>query len=336
MRPSPSEWLRWTLAGSLLALGVEPALGQEPPAPPAELRGSESGSEGAEFLLIPMGARAVAMGRAVTASRGNVEAILWNPAGLAGLLGTSFGVTHEETAFNQNNVLSVAVPFSFGTVGVTYFLVDFGESERRDETNQLIGVVSARNQELVFTYARQVLGPVEAGVSYKLVQLLCDGPCTSEGGLSATTHAADVGVIIHRPRGLPLSAGLTLLHAGLPLRVEDESEGDPLPTRVRAGLSYEALSSFLQDTTAGLRIQADVEENWNALGSPDLFLGAEASYQKLFYLRAGYAWANSGSSGGALGLGVAHPRFYVNLSRRLDEASELVGDPLQISIGLVF
>lgn len=329
MRPSPSELpLRLALSGCALLAGVTPAVGQGLP--------TGSATEGAEFLLIPMGPRAVAMGRAVTASRGEVEATLWNPAGIASLLGASFSVTHEVTAFNQNNVLSVAVPFAFGTVGVTYFLVDFGETERRDETNQLIGVVSARNQELVFTYARRVLGSIEAGMSYKVVQLLCDGPCTTEGRLAATTHAADLGIVVHRPVGLPLSAGLTILHAGFPLRVEDEIEGDPLPTRLRAGVSYEALSSFLADTTAGLRIEADLEDNWSALGAPDLFLGAEVSYQRWFFVRAGYAWADAGSRGGALGLGVAHERFYINLSRRLDEASELGGDPLQVSIGLVF
>lgn len=335
MRRSPSDPLRaLTLSACVLAAGVAELRAQD--LPPGEPSAGSPGTEGAEFLLIPMGARAVGMGRVGTATRGDVEATLWNPAGLAGLGGLRFAVTHEVTIFNQNNVLSVAVPFSFGTLGLTYFLVDFGETERRDEFNQLIGTVSARNQEFVFTYARRVFGPIEAGASYKVVQLLCDGPCTTSGTLSATTHAADVGVIVHRPVGLPLSAGFTVLHAGLPLRVEDENEGDPLPTRVRAGISYDALSPFLRESPTGLRLEADVEEDWSRLGNPDLFLGAEASYEHWFFVRAGYAWVDRGVSGGALGLGVAHERFYVNLSRRLDDASELGGDPLQVSIGLAF
>lgn len=335
MRRSPSEWVG-PLALTACVLGAAATEARAQDLPTGDRLGGGAGTEGAEFLLIPMGPRAVAMGRAVTATRGDVESTLWNPAGLAGLGGSRFAVTHEVTAFNQNNVLSVAVPFSFGTVGLTYFLVDFGETERRDEQNQLLGTVTARNQELVLTYARRVLGPIEAGVSYKLVQLLCDGPCSSEGQLSATTHAADVGLIVHRPVGLPVSAGVTILHAGLPLRVEEGAEGDPLPTRVRAGVSYDALTTFVQDTTAGLRLEADVEEDWDALGSPNVFVGAEANYQRWFYVRAGYAWADSGSRGGALGLGVVHQRFYVNLSRRLDSAAELGGDPLQISLGLAF
>jgi hypothetical protein len=334
MRPSPSDAFRLGAAALALLLGGPGgAAAQGPPGQP-QIEGAES--EGAEFLLIPMGPRAVAMGRAVTASRGTVEAALWNPAGLADLPGTSVAVTHETTVFTQNNVLSVAVPLSIGTLGVTYFLVDFGETERRDDQNQLLGVVSARNQELVLSYARRIWGGVEAGVSYKLVQLLCSGPCTGSGGLAATTHAADVGLILHRPVDLPLTAGVSVLHAGLPLRVQNDGNGDPLPTRVRAGVAYEGFSSFVGDTTAGLRIHADLEEDWNTLGSPDLFLGAEASYRRRVFLRAGYAWSDRGSGGGALGLGLAHDRLYVNLSRRLDEASELVGDPLQVSIGLVF
>lgn len=324
---------RLAVCGFLVLAGAPAAAGQDfgfptPPLGPA--------AEGAEFLLIPMGARAVGMGRAVTASRGELEATLWNPAGLAAVAGVSFAVSHEETPFTQNNVLSVALPLSFGTVGITYFLVDFGETERRDENNTLIGVVSARNQEFMLTYARRIAGPVEAGVSYKLVQLVCNGPCTDEGELTATTHAADVGVVVNHPGGLPLSAGVAILHAGFPLRVAAESEADPLPTRLRAGISYDALAGFMADSVAGLKIEADLEEDWTRFGSPDVFLGAEASYLRWFYLRAGYAWGPQGSRGGALGLGVFYKPFYVNLSRRLDDASELGGDPLQISLGLVF
>ena len=39
--------------------------------------------EGAPFLLLPVGAKAVALGRAMTAVEG-AEGAFWNPAGLAG------------------------------------------------------------------------------------------------------------------------------------------------------------------------------------------------------------------------------------------------------------
>lgn len=325
---------RLTLGALLVLAATSAAAAQDFGLPTPPLLGPAA--EGAEFLLIPMGARAVGMGRAVTASRGQPEATLWNPAGLAAVDGLSFSVHHEETPFTQNNVLSLAFPVSFGTLGVTYFLVDFGETERRDENNQLIGVVSARNQEFVLTFARRLVGPLEAGASYKLVQLVCNGPCTEEGELTATTHAWDVGFVLDHPGGLPLSGGLAILHAGFPLRVAAESEADPLPTRLRAGVSYDALAAFMSDSVGGLKIEADLEEDWSHLGSPDVFLGAEASYGRWFFLRAGYAWAQRGSRGGALGLGLVYTPFYFNLSRRLDDASELGGDPLQISLGLVF
>ncbi len=45
--------------------------------------------EGALFLLLPVGAEGVSLGRAMTAAR-SAESAFWNPAGLAGLTRTEF------------------------------------------------------------------------------------------------------------------------------------------------------------------------------------------------------------------------------------------------------
>ena len=50
-----------------------------------------SSTEGALTLLLPIGARGIGMGRAVTASAGP-ESVFWNPAGVARLEGGSFSV----------------------------------------------------------------------------------------------------------------------------------------------------------------------------------------------------------------------------------------------------
>src|SRR5262249_36258755 len=53
-----------------------------------------SGTEGASFLDIPVGAGPAAMGSAYTALATNAYAPVWNPAGLAQLTGTEISAQH--------------------------------------------------------------------------------------------------------------------------------------------------------------------------------------------------------------------------------------------------
>ncbi len=62
-------------------------------------------TEGAEFLLLPTGARSAGMGGAVTALRGNYEAVLYSPAGLADLSKRRMLFTHSESAFETSSQL---------------------------------------------------------------------------------------------------------------------------------------------------------------------------------------------------------------------------------------
>jgi hypothetical protein len=89
MRPNPSNC---ALFAALVALlGSPPVVGaqerilpsSEEESPQVTGRSGTSASEGAEFLLLPVGARAVGMGGAVTGMRGAGDLVLWNPSGVA-------------------------------------------------------------------------------------------------------------------------------------------------------------------------------------------------------------------------------------------------------------
>src|SRR5262245_19188201 len=53
--------------------------------------------EGALDLVLPTGARAVALGQAAMALDGTTESVWWNPSALAGMRGTTAAVHHSQS-----------------------------------------------------------------------------------------------------------------------------------------------------------------------------------------------------------------------------------------------
>jgi hypothetical protein len=301
--------------------------------------GDGTASEGAEFLLLPVGAKSVGMGGAVAGLRGDGELVLWNPAGVAHLEKRRLLVNHSEGAFDtRSQVLALLWPTkSFGTLGVTYYLVDYGELTSTDPYGSEQGTINFRNQEFLLSFATHVFGPLEAGINYKLIQLIfrCDGLCADQQSFTRTTHAVDLGLIYDRVAGLPLSVGGSVRHLGFALQGADED--DQLPTRVRVGVAYDALSALLSDSTFALAIALDLEDQWRDLGAPDLMVGSELGVAERFFLRAGYAFLDAGLGGPSLGLGLTYDWFYVDLSRGFDDISAATGEEaMQVSFGVMF
>ncbi len=300
---------------------------------------SGTSSEGASFLLLPVGARAVGMGGAVTGLRGIGELVLWNPAGVAGMTDGRLLFNHSESAFDtRSEVLSLAWPTGrIGTFAVTYYLVDFGELASTGIDGSVTGSISFRNQEFLLSYATRVVSSLEVGINFKLIQLVyrCDGVCAGQQSFTRTTHAVDLGLIWDRLAGLPLSLGGSLRHLGPALKGADEE--DRLPTRVRVGAAYKLLSMFASDSTVALVLALDLEDQARDLGEPDLLVGSELSVAESFFVRAGYSFMDAGMGGPALGLGFTYDWFYLDLSRGFDDLSSATGEEaIQVSFGIIF
>ncbi len=296
-------------------------------------------SEGAGFLLLPTGARSVAMGGAVTAMKGSGESVIWNAAGVAGLEERRLLFNHSENAFDtRTEILALIWPTeTLGSFAITYYLVDFGRLDNTDDQGRVQGSISFRNQEFLVTYARRLLGRLEAGINYKLIQLIyrCDGLCPDQRSVTRTTHAFDIGLLYSDVLGLPLRLGGSVRHLGFALR--GETEDDELPTRVRIGLAYDALRSIAPDSVLALSLAVDVEERVRDLGDPELMVGSELIVSGFFFLRAGYAFVDTGVGGAALGLGLEHEWFYVDLSRGFDDISSVTGEEsVQVTFGVIF
>jgi hypothetical protein len=71
----------------------------------------EPAQEGALFLLLPVGARAVGLGQAVVADQqGGSESVWWNPAGLARADKGEAAIHHSQSVIGTGDAVTVLVP----------------------------------------------------------------------------------------------------------------------------------------------------------------------------------------------------------------------------------
>lgn len=322
MRRSGFSWL---LAGAALLGGSLPA------------RSQDLAPGGAAFLLVPVGARAAALGQAAVAARGSGESAFWNPAGLA-LLEHSEVAIHRASTFASDNTVLAAYLASrtLGTVGIAGYLVDFGSQEVTGGGGRgTTGRISPRNIELLATYATDVAGELTVGLNYKLIQFRqdCSGDCTPFRTVVGTTHGIDVGMQYGFGPDDLLRIGASLLHAGFKLQVQNRGQADPLPTRLQVGAVYRMRLPSPPDAGEPLdaRFLVDVQEAWGEYSNPDARVGVELSYGEMIRIRTGYAFLESESAGPSIGLGVRFGRLALDFARLFYESSSLE-NPVYLSL----
>ncbi len=311
-------------------------------AQPVRAQGPSAGVEGGAFLLLPVGARAVALGQAATADGGTSEAVFWNPAGLATLAKGEFAVYHYDAFFGSGDAIAIAVPSSrLGTFALTAYLVNYGDLAvtRGDLGPEPVGQISPRNLELMASYATD-LGRLAAGITYKLVQFRvdCSGDCSQVPTATGTTQAVDLGVQYTFAGWRPVVVGVSLRNLGFNLQVNNRAQADPLPTRLSVGVSAEVVRPA--DGVQGLdaRVLADVQGT--VLEGPlstVTLVGVESGVGEMLRLRFGYAFLDSNARGPSLGIGVKFGSIAFDLARTFNSAQD-VGDtePVHISFRVIF
>jgi hypothetical protein len=287
-------------------------------------------------ILLPIGARPVALGQALTARAGR-DGIFINPAGLVVINDDEF-VVHRSTMAEDAQLTTFGLIIHSAVAGVfalTYRLIDFGESEITDEFGNVIGTSGFIDQMVIASFGTRVAAGWSAGISYKLYDFRdqCEGICGDR--FSGTTHLLDAGVEYRRGPHLILGGALT--NAGLALQVRNAAQADPTPTRVRVGAAYEVGHHLQQDTSVQVWAQFDVVERLRDPGAPALNVGAEVILDETIFLRAGHSSAGNGitSGGTGLGVGLRYQRFDIAVSKTFSTTA-LESDPVQISFGVRF
>jgi hypothetical protein len=295
--------------------------------------------EGAIFLLLPVGAQGVSLGRAMTWVEG-AEGAFWNPAGLAGV-DRSQGVLFrgDHVAGTATALTALWANPGLGTLGASYLLLDAGDIDQTDEFGTYTGTITIRNHLGIMSVATRLGANIMAGVSMKIVrfQLSCRGICADEG-TRATTYAIDVGMQARPIEHLHL--GAMVAHLGPSLQVLNAEQADPLPSRVRLAAAYDVVSAITR--TEGVRgsLAFEIEDRLTNLGSLSYYLGTElrAGQTDALSIRAGYVWSVlEQEDGGRVGLGVRYERFDLSIAKSL-AVSTLTGEtePVHVTFSIGF
>ncbi|HJU88270.1 MAG TPA: PorV/PorQ family protein [Gemmatimonadaceae bacterium] len=329
MRRRRSSTAAFVVAGAFLALATASARAQD-----------DLTREGAPFLLIPVGARALGMGQAVVAAQQGSEAVWWNPAGLARSEKREIAIHHYQSFVGTGDVVSVLIPSErLGVITGSIYILNYGEQEiSGGGGGPPIGSLNPRNLVYAATYSTGIGSRINGGVTFKVVQFRvdCSGACSDIPTVSASTTAIDVGAQFDVAGVAPLTLGAAVRNVGLSLQVNDREQSDPLPTRIQVGALYHTAvpTTVVRDTE--VRLSADLIDELE-LRSPAARVGGVVSYRTRFHLRTGYVFDQSESSGASLGLGFSTSNLSVDLARLFEGFSRSVGEaPTYVSLRYLF
>ncbi len=286
------------------------------------------GTTGAQFLKIGVGARPVSMGHAFSAVADDVNAIYWNPAGLAIQEDTQVSASYMHY-FQDVKIgfLGYSTKCMKGTlgVGVNYLAVSGFEKRRLTsdggvgDADDPEGEFGAMDTALYLSYARKEIKGIDMGLNLKTIYQRIDDE-------SAISFALDIA-LLYRKMAENLNLSFGLYNLGTNIKFVDE--GDPMPILVRAGASYRMLDDKLVLVT-------DID---GYIVDRRLYacLGAEYSLVKALSFRTGYKYGMDSELGGMAGLsaGAGFNIWNVQMDYAFVPFGEL-GNTHRISVGTKF
>lgn len=242
----------------------------------------------ASFLAEGVGARAVGMGEAFTASADDASAVSWNPGGLGQIRTVSAVMMYD--AMGEEISLSyaaLAVPLPVGVVGLGLTALSYGAIEVRDASGDLAGTESPMDAAVTVSYSLKNPGWL-GGWSGLAVEAVKE----DEGD---TLFGASLGSVI--PLATGLRAGWAIQHAG------PATDGFSLPAVVKVGCAWQAHGMVVLGLDGGYPLVS--REPWVALG-------AELVPRQELTARLGYRWRGDhedlgGFNGLTAGIGIRPP-----------------------------
>ena len=153
---------------------------------------------GAKFLLIPVGARANALGNAQVTNSKDVFASYWNPAGLAFQNEPAIGLVYFKWFPNLSNdmyynFIGFTYPTTkFGTIGGHTIHLNLGKQKQMGESIDIeLGEFYSYMNSTVVSYAYSIKNKVAFGVNIrKITQHLSDADADNISGNGETENTS--------------------------------------------------------------------------------------------------------------------------------------------------
>lgn len=262
---------------------------------------ARTGTAAGEQVLIPVGARDLAMSGSNLAFSSGLDAIYWNPGGLSGMHHNAMAGVSTMQIFGDINVNYLALGFKmgkFGYLGLSLKSLDFGDID--ETTNQFIDGTGATYSPSYMTggltYSQRLTDAIFVGATAKIVS-------ERVPRASATAFAFDVGIQYHNLGGFNgFSMGLVVKNIGTNMQysgsaflsptpdgsnyVERPTASHQLPGAVELGLGYK----YNFNETNSVVLNGNFGNN--NFGNDDYKLGLEYGYSDLVFLRGGYKFLN--------------------------------------------
>ncbi len=260
---------------------------------------NKSGTTGYSFLKIAQGARAVAMGECYVALADDVDAVYFNPAGLAKLssreISTNYTLWFED--INKSYIGYVHPPFRFGTLGLAVNYVGVPFEKRMVEGDFKYEKVTLSNFAISVAWGKKMTEKINIGATMKVLS-------ENLHAKSNTGLAVDFGGIYKVSE--TLDTGLSLQNIGTDM---DSDNKDPLPVNVRLGVSKKLIDEkliVLSDLYTGI-----------ADGTMSLGVGGEYKLGEIFCPRLGYKFRINntnltGLAGLTAGFGIKYKKYHLD------------------------
>ncbi|HPI72767.1 MAG TPA: PorV/PorQ family protein [bacterium] len=265
----------------------------------------KSGTAAGQELLIPIGARGTALAGSGIASISGVEALYYNPAGIAASgqsVETMFSHMRYIADINLTN-LAVAANVGFGTLAFSFQNVGFGDIEQTTESApDGTGVLFTPTYFTISgAFSRAMTDRIHAGVAVKLIS-------EKIMGMKANGVALDMGVQYRHASGINLGIALKNYGTGMKFnggdverlvtlpntepgtpnrRLSVPTQRDEFPSTFEMGLSYDVVP---MEKTNLLIMANFLNHNF---GNDQVQGGAELSFNNMFFLRGGYSFGTN-------------------------------------------
>ncbi len=325
-----------------LLLAAAPAWAQDggdPLAPKDDF--NKGGRTAFQFLKIGVGARQVALGEAGIATVRDVNAVFWNPAGIAGVTGVETSFSYNRWLADMNYVAgAVGVRLrGAGVVALSIASLDYGDIPEAVVTEGTAdprtgNTFSGGDFMVGLAFSRSFTDRLSIGVGAKFLR-------ESLFSYAVNTYAFDIGTNYDMGyKGLRLAMSVQNFGGAvnwLGEGVTDREDGYDLPLVFRIGV---ATSVVGRDAFVDLGERHDVVLSVEAINTNDyserLHVGAEYGFGDLITLRGGYRM-NYEEGNWSFGVGL-HPRMS-GLEMRVDYAYvayQYLSAPHRFTVSLAF